>query len=158
MSTVSEVDLAWFCGLFEGEGSFHIARGKAKGLQITMTDLDVLEKVQKIFGGALSAASRVNGKEHWKDAWRWSLSSEPSYVLIQQMVPYLGARRRARAEETLALLRVDLERRAARRDEVSKLRSEVIAMQNTGEYTHQEVANHFQIDRTYVTKIVSMVK
>lgn len=157
MSTVSEVDLAWFCGLFEGEGSFHIARGKAKGLQISMTDLDVLEKVHRLFGGTLSAASRRDGKEHWKDAWRWSLSSEPSYALIQQMLPYLGSRRRARAEETLDLLKVDLERRAKKRDEVSKLRAEVVAMRNTGGFTHQQIANHFGIDRTYVTKIVSMV-
>lgn len=158
MEKISEVELAWFCGLFEGEGSFHISRGIAKGLQISMTDLDVLEKVQALLGGALSPATRREGKDHWKDAWRWSLSSGPTYLLIPRMIPHLGARRRARAEEAMRMLGVVVGKRDAEKERVVKLKLDVVAMNNSGSYTQSEIASNFGIDRTYVNKILAAVK
>lgn len=59
--------ITWFAGLFEGEGSFLFHKGKPKAIVISMTDKDVLEKVQKFFGGSIYKLGKR--KEHWKDAW-----------------------------------------------------------------------------------------
>lgn len=123
-----------------------------------MTDLDVLEKVQALLGGALSSAARRESRDHWKDAWRWSLSSGPTYLLIPRMMPYLGARRKSRAEEAMKLLSVVVEKRDAEKERVAKLKLDVVAMHNSGSYTQSDIASAFGIDRTYVNKILAVIK
>jgi len=41
-------EAAWLAGILEGEGSF--LSGKSIAIQVTMTDLDVLERLQPITG------------------------------------------------------------------------------------------------------------
>src|SRR5712692_1408956 len=54
--SVSQVELAWVAGVFEGEGNINLHFDKRYNvgygrLTIKMCDRDVLEKVQKIVGG-----------------------------------------------------------------------------------------------------------
>lgn len=94
---VSDRDMYWFIGLFEGEGSMHISGDKAGGLVIQMTDLDVLERVvQKLGGGITESPSRA---EHHKKAWRWYLGKHESYALLKKILPELSNRRQLRAQD-----------------------------------------------------------
>lgn len=151
----SDTDLAWFCGLFEGEGSFWFIKGVPKGLQISMTDLDILERVLSLYGGSLSPATRIEGKEHWKDAWRWSLSIRPSLPLVQQMVPYLGKRRTERAEEFIAKSTDILEVIAAKAARVETTRKQIKQTRLLHGYTHEKIAKDFGVTRSYVSHILA---
>jgi hypothetical protein len=151
----TEVEVAWFSGLFEGEGSFWFVNDRPKGLHITMTDEDVLLKVQAIFGGSINPDSRRDGKDHWKDAWKWYLGLKQSMILVPKMMPYLSSRRTGRGEEFLSLgqeIALDQEMKAAK---VLKMRSDVLDLYSAGEHTQGEIAKIYGIDRTYVNKIIA---
>lgn len=155
MNNVSDTDLAWFCGLFEGEGSFWFAYGEPKGIQITMTDLDILERVKSLFGGSICQATRVDSKPHWKDAWRWCLSLNSSLELIPLMLPNLGKRRNERADE---FVRLGIEKKLAQKkksDSIRSMRDLMKEKYDSGGYTHQKIADEFGVDRTYVTHILA---
>jgi hypothetical protein len=96
---LSRRNVLWFAGLFEGEGSFELRAGrKSLGLQIKMTDLDVLEKAQQMFGGWIAVVK--SRAAHHKQAWVWKLTKrDEAYALVAAMYQFLGARRQARACE-----------------------------------------------------------
>lgn len=97
-------EFAWAVGIFEGEGSF--IRGGSKpwySLQIKlgMTDEDVLRKACAILG------LKVTGPEiqpNRKPLWRATKGGPEARATIHRMLPYLGARRRARAIELLSTI------------------------------------------------------
>jgi hypothetical protein len=109
-SPSDEIDFAWACGLFEGEGSIShylyqrsdcATKGRARRLQLGITDLDVLERFHGIVGvGVIRAQPPVADR---KRMHRWAVHDwtelEP---LLRRMLPYLGIRRRAAAEALLA--------------------------------------------------------
>ena|ERR1035437_3069059 len=87
-------DLAWFAGLFEGEGTVTPHRGKcrAQALAIAMTDEDVLRhahgivRVGHIYGPYL--------RERCKPIWQWKVGrSEDTVGLAMTIYPMLGNRR-----------------------------------------------------------------
>lgn len=150
----TELEIAWFSGLFEGEGSFYFVHDVPKGLQITMTDEDILLRVKSLFGGNISRSTRRNIPDHWKDAWRWSLALGPSMDLVPKMLPMLGKRRTARAEEMLDLGKAIAEARLKKIDDISQKKLEIINLCNSGKYTHQEIASFYGVDRSYVSHII----
>lgn len=105
-----ESNWAWFAGVFEGEGTIAIYKAKSNktgtynvDLRVSMTDLDVLEGLQKVAGGSI-APPRMH-KLSSKPCWTWGLYSVvPVHKAICSMLPYLRERRRARAKEALSIL------------------------------------------------------
>jgi hypothetical protein len=152
---VTEIEIAWFSGLFEGEGSFWFANGKPKGLIMTMTDEDVLLKVQSLFGGNLNRDMRKNAPEHWKDAWKWSLGLKQSMELVPKMLPYLASRRTKRAEEMLSLGAEIAKIQADKLERVLQVRSEILDLHKKGTHTHKQIAAIHGIDRSYVSHIIA---
>lgn len=151
---MSPVDLAWFCGLFEGEGTFVISKGRACRIAISMTDLDILGRVESLLGGSIHDANRSDVREHWKQAWVWTLSYRPSLELIPLMLPYLGARRAARAEE---FLRLGISKTASISNKdlrIKERHQEIKNLYASGEYTHKELAEKFSLHRTTVSHIL----
>ena len=68
-------------------------------MAIGMTDIDVLEKFQRIVGtGHITGPYRGQGKNtpvHYKSMYQWSISRWPEIQrLLSEFVPYLGERRR----------------------------------------------------------------
>jgi len=54
MSSVSTIDLHWAAGFLDGDGSFHVSNAGFKPVvQATQKDTWALEKLQKLFGGAI---------------------------------------------------------------------------------------------------------
>jgi hypothetical protein len=107
---MSETEIAWATGVFEGEGSIVLVpycRGATRmqrHVAIKMTDRDVLERVQRAFGvGQLRGPFRRIEHAHYKPIWTWTVNrwSEIERVL-RAMLPWLGERRRIKAQEMLA--------------------------------------------------------
>jgi hypothetical protein len=102
----SDEDLAWFAGLFEGEGCINIcyrpnpSKKSRKPyylmtrLAIKMTDLDTLEKVHSLFGGGLVPTKVPAGR---KPCWTWTLGDKLKISSLGHLVfPYMSARRQLR--------------------------------------------------------------
>jgi hypothetical protein len=70
-----------------------------------MTDLDVLEKFADVMGGRCRPVL-VNREKYGsaKPVYRWGSSGRPVRAVIERMLPYLAARRSAKARECLAAL------------------------------------------------------
>ena len=99
----TQTDVAWFAGLFEGEGSLSRCRpGRgAWRLSLRMTDEDVIRRIATLFGGAVYASSsRV---PNHKDHWLWQEGHQDRINLIVSLIyPFMGTRRRATMDEFLA--------------------------------------------------------
>jgi hypothetical protein len=91
----------WATGIFEGEGSIIlIKKCSSVHLLITMTDLDILERIEKLFGGKIYKRNVANKK--WKQAWRWQVSRRAEVKqVLERMLPLLGERRACKAQDAL---------------------------------------------------------
>lgn len=94
-------EMAWAGGLFEGEGSFTVARGVQATAQIKMTDRDPMERFAAAIGFG-TVRGPYPGKGGRKDSYAWSAQSfEKAQATVALLWPYLGERRKARAAEVL---------------------------------------------------------
>ncbi len=150
----NDIDVAWFAGLFEGEGTFKIEKESyAGGLAIQMTDLDVLEKVQSIFGGKVTQSYDRKDKPHWKTCYKWSCSVSESDVIVPLLLPYLGARRKIRAN-----LYLELRSRTLAKQKPAQLkRQQIVEAIKTG-LTQREVAKFCNVSQPYVNKVINNIQ
>lgn len=105
-SPSDEIDFAWACGLFEGEGTITCrldknSRRNIRRLSMNQTDLDVLQRFASIVGGKIAVEpTRIAGR---RPIWRWQLTHwDEVEPMLRRMLPYLGIRRRAAAEALLS--------------------------------------------------------
>lgn len=99
-------DIAYFCGLFEGEGTVAVARfywlkdGKKrirktpqKKIRIAMTDKEPLLRVQLTIGGRINGPYKYKN-DNFKQFWTFDIDS-PILIkeIIPLMLPYLSPRR-----------------------------------------------------------------
>jgi hypothetical protein len=103
---MTAVDVAWAAGLYEGEGTFFYCKHYYKNgqkirrktmqplLRILMTDKDVLEKWQSIFGGRIDGP-RKRQESHYKDQWMLRLDDREKFkAAVIAMWEHLSPRRR----------------------------------------------------------------
>lgn len=120
---MTEVEIAWLAGLFEGEGYVTI-NARTLSMGITMTDLDVLQKVQQVTGCGSLLPRRVYSEKHTQ-THSWRVSNLPQAQEIARAIyPHMGARRRAKLDEVLARR---LKNRGYRADERGKTTTEPCA-------------------------------
>ena len=108
---MTEIEIAWAAGLFEGEGCIEIS-GKNRSrtgvrLYVVMADKDVLERFEAIAGCGTIRLLRAPSilKPHWKPVWRWTTGQAAECRrLLGLWSPYLGDRRTKKAAEAVALL------------------------------------------------------
>lgn len=99
----SDAEIAWFAGIFEGEGTFEMSKRSTVRMAIAMSDLDVIQRLASVFP-CRPIASRDSDKR-FPDAkpmhlWRVG-ESEQVALVIHAILPWLGERRTARAREVL---------------------------------------------------------
>jgi hypothetical protein len=102
--------LAWFAGLFEGEGCISIDKRSTVNLRIGMTDRDVIEKIHRIFPcngiSIKQQQSRLPSGNLPKPVYHWNAcASEQVRTILELLLPWLGERRATRAREALEHLR-----------------------------------------------------
>ncbi len=102
-----DVDVAWFAGVFEGEGCFSIERNGATRLTVAMTDRDIIERIHSLFPTtqALTVVQPKPAKAGYgtpKLRYTWRIGQPDEVRRITELIlPYLGERRSARAREVL---------------------------------------------------------
>jgi hypothetical protein len=111
---LTEIDLAWLAGLFEGEGCICITgskRGrKSVVLSMNMTDQDVMERVNRMFpmpSGQLKVRQRFSPDKsrQWKTQYAWYACNRTDVKqILELLLPQFGSRRRAKALEALAFM------------------------------------------------------
>ena len=103
LRSMTPVELAWFTGLYEGEGSVGRKNGIARSLclAISMTDEDIVRRAHALTGVGYTAPA-AKRPAHYKPAWTWRVSKGDNVVtLLNLMLPLLGHRRRTHAENLL---------------------------------------------------------
>ncbi len=104
---MSEVQAAWLAGIIDGEGCLDAPRGNAR-IRIKMTDHDVV----------LRAADLLQARTYWenvpdrKPLLVAQITGAPAVAALRAVLPYLGARRSAKATD-LILTHQFKEKRAA---------------------------------------------
>ena len=96
-------DIAWMSGLFEGEGSISISKKKGYCyLQLVSTDEDILYKFARL-ANCKNKITYCKRRPHQnKDHWKWQVGNREDVTrLLTLMLPYLGDRRSAKANEVL---------------------------------------------------------
>lgn len=110
---LTDQELGWVAGLYEGEGYAVLAVTRykhgddilASGCRVGlgMTDCDVVDRLNKLFPAPGGVRVRQRREKHWKTYYEWQISRrEHVSAFLLCVMPLLGERRRARAEEVLA--------------------------------------------------------
>jgi hypothetical protein len=91
-------ELAWAAGFIEGEGCFHgglTKNSRKRRLQryitftVTQTNMEPLERLQRLFGGHIYSAKRQ--KAHHAEAWQYRMASIGDVRNVaKQISPWLG--------------------------------------------------------------------
>ena len=98
-----EQKLIFLSGVFEGEGSFGFWGKEQKNnrylrAQVRMTDEDIVVRFIDYFKlGSVSA--HTPKKNHLKKSWKWTVAGDKAMVVMLQMAPYLGIRRKEKFEQ-----------------------------------------------------------
>lgn len=101
---IRESEFFWLVGILEGEGYFGYEKWSQR-VQVKMTDLDVLERVGKIF-------TEITGRDHAiHESPNKGINDNLPYVIaihgedarkvMQMIVPHMGFRRRQRIWQSL---------------------------------------------------------
>lgn len=110
------VDIAWFAGIFEGEGCFTIEKNGNTRLIVGMCDKDIIDRIKAMFPIHQNKAPvqpkpvqpRYNQP---KIRYTWCVSDPGEVKRITELIlPWLGERRTAKANEVLKSLATRRER------------------------------------------------
>lgn len=105
---MSDADIAWAAGLFEGEGYITIFQMEGHVLPlirlgITMTDRDVLERFCRIVECGRVTGEHRFGRPNHKPTYRWAIGNRRDVErILLAFRPWLGERRGAKADLMLA--------------------------------------------------------
>ena len=92
------MSIEWAAGLFEGEGYIRKPNKKhTYEVAVKMTDLDVLQKMQDLFGGSVKPSHSAH-----KPIWTWRLTKKQAVrEFLIKMLPHFGERRSHQALNVL---------------------------------------------------------
>lgn len=101
INPISDNDLLWLAGLLEGEGWFckAIPSDNCPRLGIEMTDLDIIERVAKLFNRKVYKIKRQ--KVHYKDTYLVKLAGSHAIDLMKRLKPLMGLRRQKQIQEAI---------------------------------------------------------
>jgi len=105
----SKIEIAWASGVIEGEGSIIAnlnGRSKFNGepylrcqLRVCMTDKDIIQKLQAVFGVGIVAEYNNLSRLGKKPIWRWDVRRAlEAKVVCELIYPYMGQRRKKQIE------------------------------------------------------------
>ena len=89
-----QVQIAYYAGLFDGEGSVYIAKqykrsdGLCLVVSIAMTDTVALKSLVRDFGGCLSTCGRMPKPSHHKQPYKWTVKSQKAITFLRTIRPY----------------------------------------------------------------------
>ena len=109
---MTDLQLAWVSGLFEGEGSISSQTHKDytyPRVSLGMTDPDVVRKFAEYVGyGSITEYQPKSLKSDgstWKKVYNWRIGKKSDVVdFLTQLLPYLGDRRAHKALDALDMI------------------------------------------------------
>jgi hypothetical protein len=127
---VSETELAWAAGFFDGEGSTMVARCKPKAveyyyfrLSVGQTNPETLERFQRAVGGMGAISGPRLRKDGRKPFWQWQLTGQKGIEVMEQLWPYLSEEKRNQYVRARAEIREHrLKNNLGGRDEMANFR------------------------------------
>lgn len=141
-------ELAWVAGILEGEGSF-VFNGKYIRVSASMTDLDVLQKVQIILGGNLIKNKAYEG---WKQSWTWYINTNAAVECMKKVLPFLCTRRTEQVVKALSLWNQKQNALKAKRDSLDERNKAVCEMRRLG-LSNNEVAKKLDLTNRRASEI-----
>ncbi len=89
---LSDMELSYIAGLFDGEGCISICKSKARNhytlrAQVSMANEFIPTWLHSCFEGSVSLRPRIG--ENWKDMWAWIVCAKKAVVFIKAVIPYL---------------------------------------------------------------------
>ncbi len=97
--TLTEIELAYLAGIFDGEGSIFIVK-RAMGLRKTRHSLVVAlgmcnEYIPNLFKGYFggSVQPRVFLDSKYQDSWQWKLYTREALNFLETLLPYLRVKK-----------------------------------------------------------------
>jgi hypothetical protein len=99
MIRLTDFDLGWIVGIFEGEGTVFVSNGSPT-VAVEMTDLDTLANFYRILqvGSIKGPYTRNNNRP----TWTWVLRNRTDCtILIQMLYPHLSDRRKLQCDRLL---------------------------------------------------------
>ena len=103
---MTEVQAAWFAGVFDGEGCVRWTRRKiirSVALTVTNTNEELMQKVVRVTGTGKISEKRPKNPRHSR-AWTWQCYGDNAQSLLRQMLPELVVKREA-AEVALGIVK-----------------------------------------------------
>lgn len=105
MTLVTDLEKAWLAGLLEGEGSFFLTGGRPR-VKLEMTDADVVVRAAALFPlGRTKVCSYDRslrpGRERMQTSYTYNWNGANAVTVMQNVLPYMGARRTAKINEIL---------------------------------------------------------
>jgi hypothetical protein len=98
---MSDVDIAWAAGLFEGGSWVTHYGGRYLGAELTSIDEDVVRRFHQIVGVG-NVIRREPQRPGNKPRWRWGVYNESGFRHVFALFAgYQGVRQQRRAEELL---------------------------------------------------------
>lgn len=107
---MNTTDIAWFAGLFEGEGCFSIEKNGNTKLSLSSTDPDIIERIKVLFPIHQNVTPQQpkparEGYNLPKMKYTWRVSNPKEVRRITFLIlPFLGQRRTAKANQLIAHL------------------------------------------------------
>ena len=107
LANKTDFEFGWFVGLYEGEGTFFMEKGKYPKLvlKIDMTDRDTVERCSRFLGVKVQTLKLYGNqkKEVYRVKKQGGLTSQLA-DLIMKMKPHLCARRQSQIDHALGTL------------------------------------------------------
>jgi hypothetical protein len=106
--TMSELEVAWLAGLFDGEGSIILKKRSrpnslSSRITITNTFYPLLERVIEVTGtGKLYEMTRYKPDPSHARSWNWQCNGSNARLVLEQLLPWLIVKKE-RAEIILGL-------------------------------------------------------
>lgn len=101
---MTDIDLAWAAGLFEGEGSLGLTaiKNRANSIKVSavicMTDKDIIERFTAVMGFGVMKGPYKSSYPTGKLRYTWEVQSQPDVLrVIEMFLPFFGERRKEKA-------------------------------------------------------------
>lgn len=92
---MNQIELAYFAGFFDGEGSIGIAKHKSKScirgyfhelfIQVSNSNHSVILKFKQYFGGSIIPFKAPKKLQ----MWRWTISTRKAFKFLKKILPFL---------------------------------------------------------------------
>jgi hypothetical protein len=96
---VTDTEIAWAAGLFDGEGSVTIKKRGGATIQLGMTDLPLVERFTRVVGVGSISGPRIQPNR--KPSWVWFACGLNAVSVARLLLPYVGDRNIGRFERLI---------------------------------------------------------